>query len=202
AGDSIFDSPISEYKSLLSKVTSKYEDFFRKEVRGALKEYVNASTWNIEDPGYKVQISSTLSALTTTLPTYASYLRRSLPEVDYFMISSKICDSYAQVMLEYVITNNQFTKLGLEQLHTDVEYLQSVLKAPLMLDHTHKYSNAENKQCKKLAQSIQVMCRFDASGARLLKKQFQNGDSVRSQFEDRLDCLSDSECLDLLFRII
>ncbi|KAM9899887.1 hypothetical protein OXX69_009303, partial [Metschnikowia pulcherrima] len=202
AGDSIFDSPISEYKSLLSKVTSKYEDFFRKEVRGALKEYVNASTWNIEDPGYKVQISSTLSALTTTLPTYASYLRRSLPEVDYFMISSKICDSYAQVMLEYVITNNQFTKLGLEQLHTDVEYLQSVLKAPLMLDHTHKFSNAENKQCKKLAQSIQVMCRFDASGARLLKKQFQNGDSVRSQFEDRLDCLSDSECLDLLFRII
>ena len=202
AGDSIFDSPISEYKSLLSKVTSKYEDFFRKEVRGALKEYVNASTWNIEDPGHKVQISSSLSALTTTLPTYASYLRRSLPEVDYFMISSKICDSYAQVMLEYVITNNQFTKLGLEQLHTDVEYLQSVLKAPLMLDHTHKYSNAENKQCKKLAQSIQVMCRFDASGARLLKKQFQNGDSVRSQFEDRLDCLSDSECLDLLFRII
>lgn len=201
-GESIFDSAINDYKSLLSRVTSKYEDFFRKEVRGALREYVNASNWNIEDSQYKPQVSSSLSGFTSTIPTYASYLKRSLPEIDYFMISSKICDSYAHVLLEYVITNNQFNALGLQQLQTDIDYLHNVLKDHLMLDHLHKFSNTENKSYKKVAQSIEMMTRFDASGARLLKKQFQNGESVRSQFESRLDCLSDSECLDLLFRII
>ncbi|GEQ67270.1 hypothetical protein JCM33374_g934 [Metschnikowia sp. JCM 33374] len=178
AGDSIFDSSIDEYKTLLSKVASKYEDFFRKEVRGALKDYVNASNWNIEDPHYKVQVSSSLSGFTTTIPAYASYLKRALPEIDYFIISNKICDSYAYILLEYVITNNQFNKRGLEQLQADIDYLYGVLKGDLMLDHSHKYSNAENKSYKRVTQSIEMMNRFDAAGAKMLKKQFQNGEAI------------------------
>ncbi|OBA19321.1 hypothetical protein METBIDRAFT_46586 [Metschnikowia bicuspidata var. bicuspidata NRRL YB-4993] len=202
SGESIFDASINDYKTLLSKVSNKYEEFFRKEVRGALRDYVNDSTWNIEDPQYVPQVSLSLSGFTTTIPAYTSYLKRSLLDIDFTIISSKICDSYAHILLEYVITNNQFNKRGLEQLQTDIHYLDSILKDHLLLDHLHKYSNSGNKSYKKVFQSIEMMNRFDASGAKLLKKQFLNGETIRSQFESRLDCLSDSECLDLLFRII
>lgn len=196
---SIFDPTIKKYNALLQNVFNKYEAFFRKEVRAALKEYVNSNEWNIDQS--KNEVSSQLSTFVTTIPVYMSYLKRTLPEVDYFLISTKVCDSYANVMREYVVTNNQFNSNGVAQLQADIEFLNGNLK-PILLLLAGKYSNQGNRNYNKVLQSVKMMSHFDAATAKEMKTLFENADAIRSQFDDRLDCLTDSDCLDLLFRIV
>lgn len=200
--NSVFEASEKQYKALLLKVINKYEDFFRKEVRSALKEYVNTSQWNIADADHKNQVSPQLANVVASIPAYMSYLKRTLPEVDYFLVSSKVCDSLANILREYVITNNQFNKNGVDQLRTDVDFLSSQMEQLLLLEADRKYSNHSNKSYNKVLQSIEMMSYFDAAGAKVLKKQFDNADGIRSQFDSHLDCLTDSDCLDLLFRIV
>lgn len=198
--DSIFDSALKQYSSLLLRVFNKYEEFFRKEVRGALKEYVNSCVWTIETP--KNQPSPQLSNFITILPAYMSYLKRSLPEVDYFLVSSKVCDTFASVLHEYVITNNKFNKNGVEQLKQDFDCMVGFVSDILLLDPESKFSNAGNRNYNKVKQSIELMGRFDATTAKVLKTQFSSAGDIREEFENKLDCLSDHDCNDLLHRIV
>lgn len=200
--DSIFASAILLYSNLLDKVANKYEDFFKREIRGALKEYVNTCTWTIDDKTPRTQPSPQLLTLSTLIPAYMSYLQRTLPEIDYYLVASRVCDSYSTVIHEYVITNNQFNKVGLEQLELDIDFLAEYLYGPLLMDPNNKYSNADNKKYRRVIQSIKMMQHFDAPTAKLMKRDVDSNDAIRSQFEDRLDCLSENDIRDLLFRIV
>lgn len=198
---SIFDSTIVQYNSLLEKVQGKYEELFQREIRTVLKEYINSCTWIVEDDT-KNQPSTQLTNFSIIIPSYMSYLKRTLPEIDYYLISTKVCDSFANTIQEYVISNNQFNKSGLKQLKTDLKCLNDYLKDYLMMDKNLKYSNARNRKYRKLFQSIRMMERFDAATAKLLKKNLQSNNDIRAEFEDGLNFLSDHEIRDLLFRIV
>lgn len=200
--ESIFGAAISQYTDLLAKIAAKYEDFFNREIRAAFKEYVNSSSWVLEDSRPSGQPAVQLSSITTIIPAYMSYLQRTLPEIDYFVVASKVCDSYASVVLEYIITNNQFNKRGLEQLLLDIAYMAEYLEGPLLMDPQCKYSNAGNRKYKRVLQSIEMMQHFDGATARVMKRDVNSTGTVRSQFENGLDCLSDNHIRDLLFRIV
>ncbi|KAF5211948.1 putative protein transport protein [Clavispora lusitaniae] len=201
--NSIFGATIVQYHGLLDKVIEKYTDFFRREIRGTLKEYVNSCSWIIDDDMKKNnQPSTQLSNFILILPSYMSFLKRSLPELDYFLVSSKVCDSYARVLQEYVISNNQFNKNGLSQLKVDLECLSSYMADYLLMSTNYKYSNIENRNYKRLMQSVKMMEHFDATTAKLLKRNPDSNNDIRAEFTDGLDCLSDNDLRDLLFRIV
>lgn len=200
--DSIFGSAIAQYTNLLDKVAARYTDFFKREIRGGLKEYVNSCTWTSDESEARTQSSSQLSALITIIPTYMAYLQRTLPEIDYFLVASKVCDSYSTVFHEYIITNNKFSKSGLKVLQIDMDYLAEYLSGPLLMDPQCKYSNADNRQYRRVIQSIEMMEHFDGATARLMKRDLESNDTIRSQFEDGLDCLGENDIRDLLFRIV
>lgn len=199
---SIFGSTIALYNALLAKVATRYEEFFKREIRNSFKEYVNSVTWTIEDGSATTLPSVQLSTLTTIVPAYMSYLQRTLPEIDYFLVASQVCDSFSTVVHEYVITNNQFTKAGLAQLKVDIEYMEENLGGPLLMDPLKQYSNAGNRKYKKILQSIEMMEYFDAATAKSLKRDVESNDSIRALFDDGLDCLSERDIRDLLFRIV
>lgn len=203
AEESIFSSALEEYQAMLKRVFSKYEEFFRKEIRAALKLFVNSSSWVIGDENHKNQPSSQLSHFITIVPAYASFLRRSLPDADYFLVTSKICDSFSRTFQEYVVTNNQFNANGVEQLKTDFDCLLGHLAGPLMLNEDHAlFSNANNRNYKKVIQSLEMLRTVDVSTAKLLRSNAVDASEVRHRFSDKLDCLSDREVNDLLFRIV
>ncbi|SGZ52391.1 CIC11C00000003749 [Sungouiella intermedia] len=202
AEDSIFGSAIAQYTALLDKVATRYADFFKREIRGGFKEYVNSSVWTIDDFEARNLPSVKLAALASIIPTYMAYLERTLPEIDYFLVASKVCDSFSTVVLEYIITNNKFNKNGLVQLQLDLDYLVESFSGPLLMDPQCKYSNADNRKFKKVIQSIEMMEHFDGATARLMKRDVESNDTIRSQFENRLDCLEENDIRDLLFRII
>lgn len=200
--DSIFGSAIAQYTNLLNKVAARYADFFKREIRGGFKDYVNSCTWTSDETEARTQPSSQLSALITIIPTYMAYLQRTLPEIDYFLVASKVCDSYSTVVHEYIITNNKFSKSGLMALQIDIDYLAEYLSGPLLMDPQCKYSNANNRQYRRVIQSIEMMEHFDSATARLMKRDLESNHTIRSQFEDELDCLGENDIRDLLFRIV
>lgn len=199
---SIFGATIVQYNSLLEKVLGKYGEFFQREIRGVLKEYVNSCAWIVQEDTSKNQPSTQLTNFIMIMPSYMSFLRRSLPEIDYFLVSSKACDAYASIIQEYVISNNQFNKNGLGQLKIDLKCLDDYLDEYLLLDTSFKYSNAGNRNYKKLVQSMQMMEHFDATTAKLLKKNMESNADIRAEFSDGLDFLTDNNLRDLLFRIV
>lgn len=194
----IFDSAIRDYNALLAKVQVKYMEFFRKEVRGAMKAYVNDAHWEEDHNG----ALPALIGFTITVPAYMLYLKRVLPETDFLLVSSQALDAYAHVVTKYIITNHQFSKHALAQLWTDLEYLESCMREPLLLSSDLRYNNATHKGLRRVSQSIEMMRHFDAEGAKMLKKLFDGGQTVRKQFSHALDALSANEILDLLFRIV
>lgn len=199
---SIFGATIVQYNALLEKVLGKYGEFFQREIRGVLKEYVNSCSWIIEEDTSKNQPSTQLTNFIMIIPSYMSYLRRSLPEIDYFLVSSKACDAYATIIRDYVISNNQFNKNGLEQLKIDLKCLNDYMNDYLLIDTSFKYSNSGNRSYKKLVQSVEMMSHFDASTAKLLKKNMESNNDIRAEFADGLDYLTDNNLRDLLFRIV
>lgn len=197
--DSIFESTIALYNALLAKVAAKYEEFFKKEIKNSFKDYVNSVTWTIDsqDPDHP---SAQLSTLTTIVPAYMAYLQRTLPSIDYFLVASQVCDCYSTILHEYVITNNQFSKAGLQQLRVDLDFLEDNLAGPLLMG-PGELSTAGNKKYRKVLQSVEMMETFDAGTARSLKRDVELNDAIREMFENRLDCLSEGDIRDLLFRI-
>lgn len=200
--ESIFDNAKTEYTELQNRIADKYEEFFKKQTRSALKQYVNSCTWNLDDSAVKSEPSPLLSTFVTVITSYTLYLRRALPEVDYFLVTIKICDSFASIFQEYVVTNNQFNKNGVAQLTTDFDYLVRNLDEPLLLNTGLFYSNGVNKNFRKVLQSIDVLATVDAATAEEERRTFEDGEKIRALFPSRLDALTDRECNDLLYRIL
>lgn len=201
--ESIFSSALEQYTTMINKVFSKYEDFFRKEIRSALKQFVNSALWVIDDENHKNQPSPQLSNFITIIPAYMSFLRRSLPEADYFLVTSKVCDSFSRIFQEYVVTNNQFNSNGVEQLQTDFDCLVSHLSSSLLLNDEHAlFTNMCNRNYRKVKQSLEMLNTLDLATAKSFRNNAADPAQVRELFENGLDCLSDREVNDLLFRLV
>lgn len=202
---SIFESTINDYKPLVQTIMDRYDLFFKKQTKEVLKGYVNGLQCNISaKPGESEERerSSQLSNFTTMLDAYLSYLKRNLPEIDFYLISSKACDSISLTLLEYVIRNNKFSKQGVKNFKDDIQYLESVLSGVLLLDLSGTLSNKDHSSLNKVHQSIELLEHFDVSAAKVMKSLFTDSEGIRAQFSSRLVSLSDEDIRDLLYRIL
>lgn len=200
---SIFESTMNEYRPLVQSIMDRYDLFLKKQTKEGLKGYVNGLKCNVsgqeEEDNERI---SHLSNFATMLDVYLSYLKKNLPEIDYYLIASKACDSIALTLLEYVVRNNKFSKKGVENLKDDVQYLENLLSAVLLLDLSSTFSNTGNSLLEKVRQSINLLGHFDVSAAKVMKSLFTDSEGIRTQFSSRLGCLSDEDIRDLLYRIL
>lgn len=201
-GLTIFDNTISESQQLISKILNNYNQFFRKEIKASLKNYVNSSQWDIA-ASTNIETSSDLSLLVNNLPIYMSYLEKCLSDLDYYIISNSVVSLLFTVLREFIITNNLFTATGIKQLKVDFDFIVSQLKYYLLLSlSVNEYSNSANKDYLKSAESIDLLLGIDSQTAKLFKNQYGKISELRSKFEGGLNHLSDHEINDLIFRIL
>lgn len=197
----IFDQSMAQYDVLIEKVLKKYEDFFRKEIKNSLKEYVNSSQWNLQLTIGNTEPSPKLADLLTGVPTYMGFLRKCISEVDYCFISDRITSILSQILQEYILTNNRFSRHGIEQFKTDLHFVVESTKNDLLLVPL-EYSNSANGSFLKLQESVQLVLTVDAQTAKVVRKRYEALGEIRLQFEGGLAHLLDHEMADLLHRIV
>lgn len=197
----IFDHSTAQYDELIEKVLKKYEDFFRKEIKNFLKDYVNSSQWNLELTIGAPEPSSKLSLLVTGVLTYLGFLRKCISDVDYYFISDRITSILSQILHEYILTNNRFSRHGIEQFKTDLQFVVEYTKNDLLLGPL-EYSNSDNSSYLKLQESVELMLKTDPLTAKVVRKQYDALGEIRLQFESRLGHLLDHDMADLLHRIV
>lgn len=190
--ESLFGSTTKEYTVLLKRVFAKYDELFRKEVRLALREYTGTD-WQRDAP------ETLLAALVLVIMSYMLYLRRSLSPSDCFLVANSAVNAIALVFWEYVVTNSRFNAAGLRRLESDIAHLEQELGECLWM-RGHRLLTLLNRQWGRVKQLVELMKRFDASTAKVLRGQFDHG--VREQFDSRLSLLSDEECRDALYRVV
>lgn len=198
----IFDNSISDYQELITKILSNYEQLFRKEIKTALKNYVNSSQWDINSSGY-IEPSSDLSILVNNLPIYMGYLEKCLSGLDYYLISNKVVTLLSVVLREFIITNNQFSATGVKQMRVDFDFIVNKLKHELLLSLTFaEYSNINNRDYRKVHESIELLEKLDSETSTAFKRNFDKIPSLRSMFDSGLNHLSDHEINDIILRIL
>lgn len=199
-GKSIFESTINEYRSLMQKIAERYDDFVRRQIRAVLKEYVIKYTWSVDFKDEEV--SPHLSGFVTMLETHLSFLKQSLPSVDYYLLAEKACNSLALTLLEYVVHSNKFSKSGVEKLKADFLFVENKLLDVLLLNSLTSLTIKDNNLLGKVRQSIELMGQFDAGAAKLMKSLYADASGIRSQFDNGLADLTDEDIRDLLYRIL
>lgn len=200
---SIFDTSLDQCQILAQQIVGKYEEFFHKEIRDLLKHYVNNSQWNIASTIGNAEPSSSLSHLITTIPLFMSFLRKCLSDLDYFIVSDRVVGTYSAIIQDYIVTNNRFTKHGVEQLKADFAYFNSKLTDELLLYKPESdYTNVFNHKYAKLQQSIEFLDKMDPLIAKSMKRDFTRITDLRREFDHQLSHLTDHEINDLLYRIV
>lgn len=204
---SIFDAAIAQYDELLNKVYKSFEEFFRSEIKQLLKVYVNSSQWELSGDGNS-EPSSHLSSLVNTLPEYLTILHKSLSNLDYFIITDKIVSILCDILFEYVIINNEFNRLGIDQLILDFEYIIKILQHHLHFntDEGADYSNDLNPDYIKIAQAIDLMDSVDEETVRKYKVREKKLDTVflnelRLKYQHELKELNYHDISNILNRI-
>lgn len=203
-GKTLFDFPIEENDHLINKQIQQYEEFFRREIKNSLKSYVNSTQWNIPDSTTSAEPSGQLSTLITNIPNYMNFLRKSVSDVDYYQISNKIVSILCTILHEYIVTNNQFSKMGSEQLKTDFQFISDKFRDDLLLYETNEtiYTNRSHKSYMRLKESIDFLQNIDPSVAKSLRQNMNKVPQLRSQFDHYLQHLNDHEINDLIYRIV
>lgn len=199
--DSIFSAAIRQYNKLIDRVIERYEDFFKKEIRASFKEYVNLTEWTGQ-MDTKTQATPQLSGFVSLATNYLRFLQSALPELDYFFISSRVCDAYNHILHEYVITNNRYSVAGAKQLATDFEYLEDAIGDQVFLNPELVFSNSTNRARGRNIQLIDFLNKLDPHTVKVLKGNPDAIAALRDEFETGLDCLSDGDISDLLFRLV
>lgn len=198
---SIFESTIGEYENVCLKLTERLENFFRKHIKEDLKAFANNINWN-ESSDDEEAISFQLSNFVTMMDSYMSYLKKNLSQIDYFLLSTKVCNALALTLLEYVVRNNKFTKSGVAKLKKNFDYLCSMFADTLLLRNESTFNNHHHHHLAKVSQSIEMLGRFDVGAAKVMKTLFTDGNGIRAQFESTLTDLTDEDIRDLLYRIL
>ncbi|KAK6456916.1 TIP-1 family-domain-containing protein [Scheffersomyces xylosifermentans] len=202
ADSSIFDGSLKQYDQLVNKILVLYEEFFRKEIKAALKNYVNSSQWNIGEKN--AETSSELVLLANNIPAYLQFIRKSVSKLNYYLISDKVVSLLSIILTEYIITNNQFSRAGTEQLKSDFGYILQQLRLPLFLetDEDDELSNDSNKHFRRLKQSVEFLYAVDLATAKPYQRKPEKVAELRTKFEDGLAALTNHEISDLLLRIV
>ena len=138
--EGIFGNLIEQYDALLTKITQSYIEFFRFEIKRLLKKYVNSSQWEItllnsdENGEFSRVPSVDLKPLINALPIYLEIISRSVSQVDYFAVSDSAVTVLCDILYEYILTNNKFTRAGVDQLLVDFGDIISSLQVSLQLN--------------------------------------------------------------------
>lgn len=170
---SIFDSALKQYDDLVNKIFKSYEELFKSEIKQLLKKYVNLSEWDSpstatrSDKNSELEPSAYLTPLITLLPQYLDIISRSVSQLDYFIISDNAVSSLCQILFEYVLTNNEFNRNGIDQMLVDFEYIVKFLQYSLNLNtldtysEAYEYSNDTNSDYVKIVQAIDLLDSVD-----------------------------------------
>ncbi|KAK6199988.1 TIP-1 family-domain-containing protein [Scheffersomyces amazonensis] len=194
---SIFDSSLHQYDEFLDKLLLKYEDFFRKEIRSAVKEYVNENLWE-SNSNQTNEPTSELNRLITILTEYLKQLKKSWSQLDYFLLGDRVVSSLSTILLEYVISNNNFHKSSIEQLNTDINYIIHELRSLLYLINDQSLTNINNIKYQRLIQSLQVLNQADRNSVKEYRDKIHQ---FRQLFDNGLSQLTNSDIHELFLRI-
>ncbi|KAI5964212.1 uncharacterized protein KGF55_002154 [Candida pseudojiufengensis] len=211
--DGIFGSITLKYDKLLNKSINQINSLFINEIKKFLKKYVNSSQWDLEFiTGDKLEPSNDLNQLINNLPNYLDLLAKSISKIDYFQFTTLILNIICDTLYEYVITNNKFSKIGINQLIIDFNYLIQSLQYQLLLNTTknrrssttstsevieEEFSNDFNQKYIKVVQSIDLL---DSLVEIPIRKPI-DVQKLRSNYNHELNELSDYEIKDLINRI-
>ncbi|CCE73111.1 Piso0_000130 [Millerozyma farinosa CBS 7064] len=192
----IFDSFITRYGDTLKKIRGSIHQYFRDQIKAALKQYVNSTRWDISySPS---EISPEIIPLVQILPTSLDLLKKSLPKVEYFIITDQIVTNFCFIFFYYIITNNQFSVNGVNQLNMDFNYISDQLKYNLFLvSDVSGYSNLQNKSYLKVKQSIDLLNNRTSKTS--------DGEHIprlRNSADHHFDLLSDHEIRGLVRRVL
>lgn len=192
----IFDSFITRYGDTLKKIRGSIHQYFRDQIKAALKQYVNSTRWDIlYSPS---EISAEIIPLVQILPTSLDLLKKSLPKVEYFIITDQIVTSFCFIFFDYIITNNQFSINGVNQLNMDFNYISDQLKHNLFLvSDVSGYSNLQNKSYLKVKQSIDLLNNRTSKSP-----EGENIPRLRYSADHHFDLLLDHEIRGLVRRVL
>ncbi|KAG7666388.1 uncharacterized protein J8A68_000084 [[Candida] subhashii] len=200
---SIFESAISQYDDFINRLINDYEDFFKGEIKQLVKQYVNSSQWELNSTihgDYELP-SDDLSTIVNTLPTYLEILRRSLSTLDYFMIVNQVVSIICNIYYEYIITNNQFDRKGVDQLLVDFGHIVTSLHILLFLncEEHAEFSCDGNDSYVKVCQAIDLLDSLDKNKRYSPDNDYQE---LRKEYEHGLSMLTRNELHDLIARVI
>lgn len=192
----IFDSFITRYGDTLKRIRGSIHQYFRGQIKTALKQYVNSTRWDIlYSPS---GISAEIIPLVQMLPTSLDLLKKSLPKVEYFIITDQIVTNFCFIFYDYIITNNQFSINGVNQLNIDFNYISDQLKHNLFLvSDVSGYSNLQNKSYLKVKQSIDLLNNRTSKSP-----EGENIPRLRYSADHHFDLLLDHEIRGLVRRVL
>lgn len=201
-GYEIFASCIRKYQDLVKRILKNFEDFYRKEIQFTLKNYVNGSVWDHNTSSNDQVASSDLNLLVRTLSVYLNEIQKCVSTLQYVYMTNRTVSTIFNILNDYVVHNNQFTKLGLQQLKTDVSFIKNQLHSTLYLNSSSDFSNDTNLDVIKLNQSIEVLDRIKSYEAKSFITGGKSLQELRDMFDDSLDQLTGHDLLGLLPRIL
>ncbi|CAD1813226.1 RINT-1 / TIP-1 family protein [Candida parapsilosis] len=210
--DGLFSSISTKYDKLSDKTLDSYLGILRVEIKQLLKAFVNTSQWDLANPETDLLPSKELNSIINTLPNYLDIIEKSVSKVDYFAVSNMAVTIISELLYEYVITNNRFSRTGIDQLILDFNYLVSSLHATLLLNtrrsssitrlDDNSLSNDGNRGYVKVVQAIDILDSVSPSLAAEIKHQDRAIDNLRKDYGHGIGAMKNSEIKDLLNRII
>ncbi|CAK9441590.1 uncharacterized protein LODBEIA_P54580 [Lodderomyces beijingensis] len=214
--EGIFGNLLQRYDKLLTKTVNTYVALFKTEIKQLLKKYVNSSQWEIPaSQSTDMTPSSELNPLVNALPTYLQVISRSLSQLEYFAISDAVVGIVCDLLYEFILTNNHFSKKGVDQLIVDFGYVITSLQYALSLNSrrtsvvsgdTRPLSSDDNEMYVKVAQAIDLLDSMEVERAKKLSKTSDSDSgemkALRSEYGHHLSQFSNADIKDLLGRIV
>ena len=198
AGRSLFAILTVEYNALIGQILERVDVFFRRQFRDSLRAYVNDVNWATD---CAEEDASPLAGTVAMADTYLTYLQRVLPKSTCFVVAANACDALMLTLLEYVVRSNKFCASGAARFRADIAYLKLRLAGVLFLASAPLLNRGNRLLCQ-VCQSADLLDRFDAGTARVLRTLFCDSAGFRAQFDHGLAALSDDDIRDLLHRIV
>lgn len=190
---SLFDASVSTYEDIAEQCMQSIKDLLAKTVKQCLKAHVNTAVWDADGgsdgAGQLPEPSRHLAPLSMVLPQLLEPVRQSVSGMEYLCACHSTLTSLCHLVMEYIVTNNNFTGAGVVQLRVDTDYMFSQLADALWVRGPSPIlSTDRNVAYRTLRQLITLM--------QWVWRQDRPWDSLG------IDCLSDEKVHDLTMRVI
>lgn len=194
----IFDKIIIEYENFINKIMTQLDEFFIKETKQNLKNYVNNTDWtNMID--FPLDSSNFFNPLITNLHNWLKIIKKSVSFFDTRLIFNKIVSFIFIIFYDYIVINNNFSEHGINKLQLDLNYIDTKLLEFFSNDKNESfYSYKSNKNFVKLSDSIKAL-NF------ILQKKNENDNIFMlksSEFQKKFPSLTQEEIFDLSNRVL